>query len=57
MNNDIEKILRRNIYELEKQNKNLMIRVKELTEELYELKANKKFTGWVENPDAGHIDE
>lgn len=55
MNDNLEKILRRNIYELQKQNKNLMIRVKELTEENYQLKSNKKFNGWIENPDAGHI--
>ena len=55
MNDNLEKILRRNIYELQKQNKNLMIRVKELTEENYQLKSNKKFKGWVENPDAGYI--
>jgi len=55
MNNDLEKIYKRNIYELQKQNKNLMIRVKELTEENYKLKSKKEFKGWVENPDAGHI--
>lgn len=55
MNTDLEKLYKRNIYELQKQNKKLMIRVKELTDELYEFKTNKKFKGWVENPDAGHI--
>ena len=55
MNIDLEKLLRKNVYELEKQNKKLMIRIKELNEELYELKTNKKYTGWVENPDASHI--
>jgi len=55
MNNDLEKLYKRNVYELQKQNKKLMVRVKELTDELYELKTNKKFKGWVENPDAGHI--
>ncbi len=55
MNTDLEKLYKRNIYELQKQNKQLMIRIKELTNELYEIKTNKKFTGWVENPDALHI--
>ena len=55
MNTELEKLYKRNIYELQKQNKKLMVRVKELTDELYELKTNKKFKGWVENPDAGHI--
>ena len=55
MNKELEKLYKRNIYELQKQNKKLIIRVKELTDELYELKTNKKFKGWVENPDAGHI--
>ena len=27
----------------------------ELSHKLYELKTNKKYKGWVENPDAGHI--
>ena len=55
MNTDLEKLYKRNIYELQKQNKQLMIRIKELTNELYEIKTNKKFKGWVENPDALHI--
>ena len=41
MNTELEKLYKRNIYELQKQNKKLMVRVKELTDELYELKTNK----------------
>tara|TARA_R110002033_G_scaffold68378_1_gene119643 strand:+ start:199 stop:381 length:183 start_codon:yes stop_codon:yes gene_type:complete len=55
MNKDLEKVYKRNIYELQKQNKTLMIRVKELTEENYKLKTDKEFVGWVENPDALHF--
>jgi|TARA_R100001510_G_C7625230_1_gene185216 chaperonin cofactor prefoldin len=51
----LEEMLRKNVRDLQEQNKNLMIRIKNLTEELYELKSNKKYKGWVENPDAGHI--
>ena len=41
MNKDLEKVYKRNIYELQKQNKTLMIRVKELTEENYKLKTDQ----------------
>tara|TARA_Y100001970_G_C14154625_1_gene814802 strand:+ start:924 stop:1100 length:177 start_codon:yes stop_codon:yes gene_type:complete len=51
----LEEMLRKNVRDLQEQNKNLMIRIKNLTEELYELKSNKKYKGWIENPDAGHI--
>ena len=42
MNKELEKVYKRNIYELQKQNKTLMIRVKELTEENYKLKTKNR---------------
>ena len=55
MKTNIEEMLKKNVRDLQEQNRNLMVRVKILTDELYELKTNKKYKGWVENPDASHI--
>ena len=55
MNKNLEEIYKKNIRDLQEQNRNLMVRVKMLTDELYELKTYKKYKGWVENPDASHI--
>ena len=55
MNKNLEEIYKKNVRDLQEQNRNLMVRIKNLTDELYELKTNKKYKGWVENPDAGHI--
>ena len=52
--NEIE-MLKKNVRDLQEQNRNLMVRVKQLNDELFELKTNKKYKGWVENPDATHI--
>ena len=43
MNKNLEEIYKKNIRDLQEQNRNLMVRVKMLTDELYELKTNKKF--------------
>jgi hypothetical protein len=45
MNKNLEEIYKKNIRDLQEQNRNLMVRVKMLTDELYELKTNKKFKG------------
>ena len=52
---NIEEMLRKNVRDLQEQNRYLMIRIKQLNDELFELKTNKKYKGWVENPDATHI--
>ena len=43
MNKNLEEIYKKNIRDLQEQNRNLMVRVKILTDELYELKTNKKY--------------
>ena len=55
MNKNLEEIYKKNVRDLQEQNRNLMVRIKNLTDELYELKTNKKYKVRVENPDAGHI--
>ena len=43
MNKNLEDIYKKNIRDLQEQNRNLMVRIKNLTDELYELKTNKKY--------------
>ena len=44
MNKNLEEIYKKNVRDLQEQNRNLMVRIKNLTDELYELKTNKNDT-------------
>ena len=64
MNEKIEELLRKNVRDLQEQLRNAYVKIKDLTEEVHELrrkvypsKSITTDTGWVENPDASHIKE